>query len=131
MTEFKPSTCSLGASDLRQRLDKIAVLGSESLIASEVRDGTHLLRFRHDRETRRRLVEIVAGEAECCLFLDLDVSERDGELILTLAAPEDGQLVADELAATFVGGSSKFATQNTASFGPCLQPPLSGLDNRG
>jgi hypothetical protein len=105
MTEPKPIACSLGASDLRRRLDEIAALGSESLIAREARDGTHVLRFRHDEETRRRLVEIVAAEAECCSFLDLDVSEREGELVLTLVAPDDGQAFADELAAAFAGGS--------------------------
>jgi hypothetical protein len=101
MTEPKPIACSLGASDLRRRLDKIAALGSESLIAVETRDGTHVLCFRGDEETRRRLVEIVAAEAECRPFLDLDVSEREGELVLTLIAPADDQALADELAAAF------------------------------
>jgi hypothetical protein len=105
MTKPKPIACSLGASDLRQRLDKIAALGSDSLIASEVGDGARLLRFRHDEETRRRLAEIVAAEAECCSFLDLDVSECNGELVLTLIAPDDGQALAGELAAAFAGGS--------------------------
>jgi MerR family transcriptional regulator, copper efflux regulator len=105
MTEPKPIACSLGASDLRRRLDKIAALGRESLIAGEAGDGTHVLRFRDDEETRRRLAEIVAAEAECCPFLDLEVSEREGELVLTLSAPEDGRALADELAAAFVGGS--------------------------
>jgi len=105
MTEPKPIACSLGASDLRRRLDKIAALGSESLIGGETRGGSHVLRFRDDEETRRHLAEIVAAEAECCSFLDLDLSEREGELILTVSAPEDGRAIADELAAAFGGGS--------------------------
>jgi MerR family copper efflux transcriptional regulator len=105
MTEPKPIACSLGASDLRRRLDKIASLGGESLIASEARGETRLLRFRRAEETRRRLAEIVAAEAECCPFLDLDLHERDGELVLTVAAREDGQVLADELASAFMGGS--------------------------
>jgi hypothetical protein len=101
MTEPKPIACSLGASDLRRRLDEIAALGRESLIAGEARDRTHVLRFRHDEETRRQLAEIVAAEAACCPLLDLDLSEREGELVLTLIAPADGQALADELAAAF------------------------------
>ncbi|HEX3735956.1 MAG TPA: hypothetical protein VHV53_00295 [Solirubrobacterales bacterium] len=113
MTEPKPIACSLGASDLRRRLDEIAALGSESLIAGEARDGTRVLRFRHDEETRRRLMEIVAAEADCCPFLDLDVSECDGELILTVTAPEDARPPADELAAAFVGSLSRSVSAQT------------------
>jgi hypothetical protein len=105
MPEPKPIACSLGASDLRRRLDKIAALGSESLLGAEARGGTHVLRFRDDEETRRGLAEIVVAEAECCSFLKLDLSERAGELVLTLVAPEDGRALAEELAAAFIGGS--------------------------
>jgi hypothetical protein len=105
MTNPKPVTCSLGASDLRKRLDEIAEVGAASLIDSEAEGGKHTLRFDRDPATRGRLEEIIAAEAACCSFLDLDLSERDGELILTLAAPEEGQLVADELAIAFAGRS--------------------------
>jgi hypothetical protein len=101
----KPIACSLGASDLQQRLDEIAELGTASLIGRDTAAGKHTLHFRPDPTTRRRLEEIVAAEAECCSFLDLKLTEHEGELILTLAAPEDGQPIADELAAAFAGGS--------------------------
>jgi hypothetical protein len=103
MSEPKPIACSLGASDLRRRLDEIAALGSESLIASEDRDGTRVLRFRPDEETRQRLKAIVAAEAECCPFLDLRLGAGDGELILTVGAAQDGQTLAGEFAAAFAG----------------------------
>ncbi|MEX2106269.1 MAG: hypothetical protein WD810_05160 [Solirubrobacterales bacterium] len=105
MTDSKPTACSLGASDLQRRLDQIAGVGAASLVDRDSENGKHTLRFRPDPGTRRRLEEIVAAEAECCSFLDLSLSERDGELILTLAAPEHGQPVADELAVAFAGGS--------------------------
>jgi hypothetical protein len=102
MTAGTPIVCSLGASDLRQRLDEIAEVGAESLI--ERTDGArHLLRFRSDPETRRRLEAIVAAEAKCCSFLDLSLEEQGGELVLTVSAPQDGQPVAEELAAAFAG----------------------------
>lgn len=105
MTDPKPIACSLGASDLQQRLDRIAEIGAAGLIARDVEDETHALRFRADETTRRRLEEIVAAEAECCAFLQLELIEREGELVLTLAAPQDGQAIADALAAIFAGGS--------------------------
>ena len=103
MTEGLPIACSLDTDDLKRRLAAIAEIGAESLLGREADGGRHLLRFRSDAETRRRLEEIVAAEAECCSFLDLTLEERSGELVLSVAAPEDGQAVADELAAAFDG----------------------------
>lgn len=103
MTDALPIACSLDAGDLKQRLAAIAEIGAESLLGRETDGGRHLLRFRSDAETRRRLEEIVAAEAECCSFLDLTLEERSDELILSVAAPENGQAVADELAAAFGG----------------------------
>jgi hypothetical protein len=106
MTDPKPIACSLGANDLQRRLDEIAEVGASSLISRDTENGKHRLRFRSDPKTHRRLEEIVVAEAECCSFLDLDLTEHGGELVLTLAAPDDGQVIADELAAAFAGGSS-------------------------
>jgi hypothetical protein len=103
MTDPKPTACSLGASDLQARLAAIAEAGAAGLITHDEDAGRHTLRFRPDPTTRCRLDEIVAAEAECCSFLDLDLAERDGELVLTLAAPKDGQPIADALAAAFAG----------------------------
>lgn len=105
MTDPKPIACSLGANDLQRRLDEIAEVGAAGLIAHDTENGKQRLRFRSDARTRRRLEEIVAAEAECCSFLDLELTERGGELTLTLSAPGDGQTVADELAAAFAGGT--------------------------
>lgn len=101
MTTPKPIACALGASDMQRRLELIAALGAESLTATEVSGGTHVLRFRSDEETQRGLTAILAAEAECCSFLEIELSERGGELVLTIAAPLEGQPVADGLAAAF------------------------------
>jgi hypothetical protein len=106
LTEALPIACSLSAGDLKQRLSAIAEIGEESLIDHATEDGRHLLCFRCDAETRKRLEEIVAAEAECCSFLGLTLEERGGTLILSVTAPQDGQLVADELAAAFAGASA-------------------------
>jgi hypothetical protein len=106
MTEGTPIACSLGASDLRQRLDEIAEVGAVSLIERSADGERHLLRFRSDPATRRRLEGIVAAEAKCCSFLDLSLEEQGGELVLSVSAPPDGQPIADELAAAFAGVSA-------------------------
>lgn len=106
MNDEKPIACSLTADGLRGRLVEIAAVGAAGLLARESQAGKHVLRFQLDPETRRRLEEIVSAEEECCPFLGFELRERDGELILTIAAPEDGQAVADQLARAFGGDSA-------------------------
>jgi hypothetical protein len=101
MTMDTPSACSLGAGDLERRLATIAEIGANSLTSHGVDGGCHLLRFRAAVDVRRRLEEIVAAEAECCAVLDLELSEEEGELVLSIAAPKDAQELADGLAGAF------------------------------
>src|SRR4051794_2456452 len=103
VTDPSPISCTLGESDLRRRLDEIAALGTDSLITHEASDGVHNLRFRTDDTTRRRLELIADAEGRCCSFLDLSIDERDGQLVLTIAAPEGGEPVAEALAGAFRG----------------------------
>lgn len=101
MTSETPASCSLAANDLERRLAAIAAVGAEGLIDRGTVDGRHRLRFRSDRRTRQRLESIVAAERECCAFLELSLT-ADGEgLVLSIAAPENGQALADELARAF------------------------------
>jgi hypothetical protein len=102
MTDPKPISCTLGASDLQQRRDEIAALGTASLIGHAVEDGVHTLRFRRDEGTRHRLKELAAAEAQCCSFLDLSIGDRHDELVLSIAASEGGEQLAEALALTFL-----------------------------
>jgi hypothetical protein len=106
MSVEEPVACSLGAADLEKRLTAIGAVGADSLISRVVSDGRQLLRFRSDGDTRRRLEEVVAAEARCCPFLELSLSEEDGGLLLTIAAPDAGEAVAEGLAAAFESGSA-------------------------
>lgn len=99
--ERLPVVCSLGADDLRRRLDEIAALGGESLVGGHADGDTQVLRFRRDPATRQRLEEIVAAESKCCAFLDLDLGEDGEALVLRISAPGDGATVAAELARAF------------------------------
>ena len=106
MPEDTPVACSLGAGELEQRTTAIAEVGADSLMSREVEDGRHRLCFRSDAATRQRLEDITGAESECCSFLDLSLVEEGGELILSIAAPDDGQAIADLLAEAFTGGKA-------------------------
>lgn len=107
MTEGTPVACSLGADELERRLATVSELGRAALISSRFEGGRHLLRFRASAETRRRLEDVVAAEAACCAFLDLELRDDGPELALSIAAPAEGQTVADELAAAFEPDGSR------------------------
>lgn len=104
MADPTPIACSLDAGKLRERLTEIEAVGAERLIEKTREGERHVLRFRADAETERRLEEIVAAESRCCAFLDLELTREGGELTLTLAAPDGGEEIAAELAASFAGG---------------------------
>lgn len=103
MSEGNPIACSLSAGDLQERLNEIAAVGADGLIAHGAEGKRHLLRFRASEQLRQRLEAIVAAEARCCSFLDLSLEERGDELVLAVGAPGEGQQVADALAAAFAG----------------------------
>ncbi len=99
--ESVPVACTLGADDLRRRLEEIAALGHESLTGRAADGEAWVLRFRRAPATRRRLESIIAAESECCPFLEFDLGEERGELELRISAPSEGTAVAAELARAF------------------------------
>jgi hypothetical protein len=107
MPQDLPVVCSLETGELQRRLDAIAQTGAASLIDRAAKGGGHLLRFRSDARTRRRLEGIVAAEARCCPFLDLSLDDDGEDLILSIAAPRSGQATADALADAFEGAQPR------------------------
>lgn len=105
MTDSQRIACSLATGDLQQRLAEIAEIGADGLTDRAVRDGRHVLRFRAEPAIRERLEAIVAAEASCCSFLELALVEGADEVVLTIAAPDHAQPVADGLALAFVSDS--------------------------
>lgn len=103
MTKEAPVACSLGAGALKRRLAAIDEVGARGLTSHAVEGNRHILRFRASPRTRRQLEEIVAGEAACCSFLDLSLSDDRDDLVLSIIAPEPARAIADELAAAFAG----------------------------
>jgi hypothetical protein len=97
MSTELPIACSLDAPALADRLAEIRAIGEEALIAV---DGC-VVRFHRSDDIRARLDAVVRAESECCPFLTLALVQTADELVLTIGAPDDAALVAEELAAAF------------------------------
>jgi hypothetical protein len=103
MTSDPQIACSLSADELPKRLAEIRAIGRDSLLAVSPEGA---LRFRADQATRARLEAVIAAESACCSFLDFDLRERNGELVLTIAAPEGAEPLAFDLVNAFAGDGS-------------------------
>jgi hypothetical protein len=103
MSHDAPIACSLNADELPERLGEVRALGRD--VRAVDADGT--LRFGAEPATRERLEAIVAAESVCCPFLSFDLRERDGELLLTIAAPEGAEPMVRELIAAFSGAAAR------------------------
>ncbi len=101
MAEELPIVCSLGADDLTARLDLIAAIGARNLISRGTEGGAQLLRFRRGDGVRRSLEDVIAAEAKCCSFLEMEIREDAEALVLVIRAPAEAEPVAAGLAAAF------------------------------
>jgi MerR family transcriptional regulator, copper efflux regulator len=101
---MKLIACTLSPEERPVRLAEIESLGRDALIGATA-DGA--LRFRNDPAIRARLGAVVAAEARCCPFLELDLSADGAELRLAIRAPVEAEPVARELAAAFAEGKRR------------------------
>lgn len=100
MTHDVPIACSLSAAELPQRLAKMRAIGQDAVLSASA-DG--VMRFRASTAIRARLEAVIAAEAICCVFLDLELREEGGELVLTITAPEGAEALAGDLVGAFSG----------------------------
>jgi len=98
MSKDVPIACALGAGELPDRLAEFRAIGRDALLGMGP-DG--VLRFRAGTATRARLAAIIAAESRCCPFLSFDLRERDGELLLSIGAPEGAEPLASDLVSAF------------------------------
>lgn len=104
MTTDLPIACSLGATELPERLAEMAAIGRDSLIETDTTPVRAQLRF-HDRAgTRERLEAVVAAESRCCAFLRMSVRSEHDAVALTIEAPAGAEPVLAELVAAFADG---------------------------
>jgi hypothetical protein len=101
MDTHAPIACSLSSDELPERLAELEAIGRNALL-SVSSDGA--LRFRADPAIRVRLEAVIAAESRCCSFLNFDLRERAGELVLKIGAPEGAEPLAFDLVDAFAAG---------------------------
>jgi hypothetical protein len=84
----EPVACSLSAAALDERRARWQALGERALVEAGQRvDGARQV-YRADAGVEQELRELVALEAECCPFLEFEVSVGDGRVVLDVRGPE-------------------------------------------
>jgi hypothetical protein len=96
-----PIACSLSATEQSSRLAEMSAIGRAALLSANVAGGHARLRFRIGGETRERLAGIVAAEAKCCAFLDMELREETEAMELVIHAPDGAESVLAELVDAF------------------------------
>src|SRR4051812_28952113 len=92
-----PIACSLSASELRERLADMSAIGESSLLAADVNGSRAVLRFRPG--AGEQLAAIVAAEARCCPFLNMELDDAPDAVRLTIEAPAGAEPVLHDLVA--------------------------------
>src|SRR4051812_46924315 len=105
MRSDQPIACTLSAAELPTRLKEIRTIGAASLRSVELGETQAVLRFAAKPDTRERLEAILAAEARCCAFLELDLDVTPGAVVLTIATSEGGAPVMHQLVEAFRGRS--------------------------
>ncbi len=100
-----PIACSLDATALSARVAAMAELGRDALVDASRAAGHAELRFDGRDGIRERVAAIVAAEAQCCPFLDMEVRDEPGVVVLDIGAPAEADLVLGELVAAFTRGA--------------------------
>jgi hypothetical protein len=101
MSTELPIACSLTAAELTVRRAQIAELGRDAPVAAHVDGRRAALRFGDEPGVRERVERFAAAEAECCAFLTMHIDETEGEVRLSIDAPEGAEPVLAELVAAF------------------------------
>lgn len=97
-----PIACTLTAEERPGRVAELRAIGQRALLTADVAAGQAVLRFAPSAETRERLEAIVAGEARCCAFLSMTLTDSDDAVVLTITAPDGAEPVLAELVAAFL-----------------------------
>jgi hypothetical protein len=88
-----PIACTLQPADYRQRIDQLAALAQRALRSRELTDSGVRLVFSEGADTERELRAVIAAEASCCAFLELDLKRTADGLVLDIMGPQDARPV--------------------------------------
>jgi hypothetical protein len=96
----QPIACSLTATEAAARAAQTARIAERALIDRTAVEGGQRLRFAGGQETEAAVREIVAAEAECCPFLEMELRGAGGELELDITGPPEAQPIVEALFAS-------------------------------
>lgn len=101
MTRHVPIACTLSPDGLAARQAEIRAVSREALISKHQDGPRAVLRFAAGAGVRERVAAIVAAEARCCAFLDMELADEPDALRLAIEAPADALPVLEELLRSF------------------------------
>jgi hypothetical protein len=96
-----PIACTLNAIDFAARERLIADLGRDALIDARQEGTRAALRFAPRAGIRERVDRFVIDESRCCAFLAMEVVDAADEVVLTIDAPADAEVVVADMVAAF------------------------------
>jgi hypothetical protein len=120
IVEAAPIACTLTPGEHKDRVSWIAALNKDALRGHRRRDL--VLELRYAPEARARVHEMVRSEQGCCGFLTFDLQEAEGEIRLTITAPEAAREAADSLFEQFVAQISMPACACASPVPPLKMP---------
>ena len=94
-----PIACTLGPTDAQTRQQRWLAVAKDALLASERTTGGARQIYRADPAVEQELKELIDLEAQCCAFLDFDLTHGDDRLTLEVSGPPDAGEVVDLFAA--------------------------------
>ena len=89
--------CLLTSSKMRERLSMIRKNISTHLLDKLELDDGYKLRFMPGAELREDIELLIELEAECCAFLNFDLSESEDKLILLVTGPVSAKTLIAEV----------------------------------
>lgn len=102
------AACTLGTSDLTDRIARIRELAARSLLRSQ-REPL-ILRLTYAPDALAEVTDLVEKEADCCGFFTFDIQTDDDAVHLTITAPRAAAEAADELFSHFASELAKVAS---------------------
>src|SRR6201986_1877776 len=93
----RPIACTLSPTHYRQRTVALTALAARALCSREPTAGGQRLVFSDGAGVERDLPAAIAAEADCCAFLELDLTRTAAGLVLDVTGPPEAQGVIAEL----------------------------------
>lgn len=89
--------CTLSPADYQQRTNELTALAARALHSRHQTDDGLRLVFSDSPENEHDLRAAIAAEANCCAFLQLDLTRTAHGLVLEITGPQDAHGVIAEL----------------------------------